>query len=169
MTWAHGKNFVTKSHRAAYPAISPLRPQESQQGRVVLVTGGSAGIGFSISKGFATASAATVIIAGRRESQLASSVAALEAEFPNTKFLTRQLDIADEASIEALFAWLADKNIVLDVLVLNAAQIGVEATELDQGHRQIWSDFVSNVRSYAIFADLFYHQAKHDPNKKLVR
>jgi hypothetical protein len=49
---------ITKTvHRDVYPAISPSRPELSQAGRVVLVTGGGTGVGHSIARSFVRASA----------------------------------------------------------------------------------------------------------------
>src|SRR5688500_11030595 len=44
---------TAKVHRHPYPAISPLKPDNSQKGKIVIVTGGGAGIGaVSFSKSF---------------------------------------------------------------------------------------------------------------------
>lgn len=38
-------SFTRKAHRDIYPAIDPHRPDHSQAGKVIIVTGASRGIG----------------------------------------------------------------------------------------------------------------------------
>lgn len=48
-----GSTFTKTIHKTTYPTIDPARPELSQAGRTVVITGGSAGIGFAIAQGFA--------------------------------------------------------------------------------------------------------------------
>ncbi|KPM44136.1 hypothetical protein AK830_g2471 [Neonectria ditissima] len=71
---------TSKIHRTVYPSISPSRPELSQAGRTVLVTEGSAGIGFAIAIAFGHAGADRVIIVGRDQSKLDESTKKLTQE-----------------------------------------------------------------------------------------
>lgn len=42
-------SFTQKAHRDVYPAIDPRRPELSQAGKVIIVTGASRGIGKLVS------------------------------------------------------------------------------------------------------------------------
>ena len=58
---------ITKTtHKEEYPSISTTRPELSQAGRIVLITGGGAGIGFFTAKAFIRANAAIILIVSRR-------------------------------------------------------------------------------------------------------
>src|SRR4051812_3096366 len=72
--------FTKITHHSPYPTISPTRPELSQAGKTVFITGGGTGVGFAIAKGFILASAATVIINGRRADVLEAAGAKLQNE-----------------------------------------------------------------------------------------
>lgn len=162
---------ITKTtHKAAYPAISPSRPELSQKGRVVYVTGGSAGIGFAICHAFAEADADTVILTGRREGRLNEAVATLSKEHPKTKFIGQVLDATDRPATEKAWAQLESDGIVIDVLVLNAAYVSTKhATMLELGYEEAWASWVGNVGANLDLIDRFYHQKKREAGRKLVR
>jgi hypothetical protein len=42
--------FTSKTHRDIYPAIDPTRPELSQAGKVVVITGASRGLGRLVRK-----------------------------------------------------------------------------------------------------------------------
>ncbi|KAF5369146.1 hypothetical protein D9757_011079 [Collybiopsis confluens] len=115
---------LTKTfHRDTYPGISPTKSSLSQKGKTVLITGGGGGIGFEIARSFAKASAARVIIIGRRSSVLDDAVKKLRGEFKKgTEFIARQGDIGSDDSVNALWEFVHSKNILVHVLVLNAVQ-----------------------------------------------
>ena len=52
------------------PATDPTRPELSLSGKVILITGGGAGIGVSMVEAFATAGAKDIVITGRRLDKL---------------------------------------------------------------------------------------------------
>jgi hypothetical protein len=163
-----GFSFTKRMHRSSYPAISPLRPELSQAGRVVLITGSSQGVGFYIARGFAEAGASIIIILGRREKLVNDAVSQLEKEYVDTKFLAFRVDIASTPDVETLWSCLERDGVVVDVLVLNAARISHPRPIMTAGREDTWADFVTNVKANLDLTELFYKQTLHDPNKKLV-
>ncbi|KAI2471042.1 NAD(P)-binding protein [Annulohypoxylon bovei var. microspora] len=153
------------AHRTSYPAISPLRPELSQAGKTVLITGGSAGIGYAIAQAFVQARAAKVIILGRRPSIVsaaASSLAQLAEETvgasSRTEVVGLECDMGSAAEAAALWARLAGEGTVVDVLVLNAASIPSTKPLLDMG-AELWTTYYDvNVRAQLDFAGRFYKQ-----------
>ncbi|MBN3300689.1 carbonyl reductase 1-like [Amia ocellicauda] len=87
--------------------------------KVAVVTGGNKGIGLSIVTGLCRAGyPGDVVLTARDEARGQAAVAALKAEGHTALF--QQLDICDQASVERLRDFLAQKYGGLDVLVNNA-------------------------------------------------
>jgi NAD(P)-dependent dehydrogenase (short-subunit alcohol dehydrogenase family) len=82
------------------------------RGKVVLVTGGTKGIGAGIARGFLAAGAA-VVVCGRSAPELLPEVDGARAEF-------LPADVRDVESLQALFAAVRKRHGRLDVLVNNA-------------------------------------------------
>ncbi|WP_274557231.1 SDR family oxidoreductase [Streptomyces spiramyceticus] len=81
-------------------------------GRVVVVTGGTRGVGAGIARAF-LAAGARVVVCARRPPEKAVEVGGLEAEF-------RPVDLRDAAAVRGFFAGVVDAYGRLDVLVNNA-------------------------------------------------
>ncbi|KAK8097046.1 hypothetical protein PG999_012990 [Apiospora kogelbergensis] len=81
-------------------------PELSQAGKNVLITGGGGGIGLHIAKAFLQASAAKVVVVGRRD---------------DSQVMGLQCDIAKSADVERVWGVLKTQGVHIDVLVLNAA------------------------------------------------
>ncbi|KAJ4483562.1 hypothetical protein J3R30DRAFT_1799355 [Lentinula aciculospora] len=98
-------NSLTSTyHRDPYPAISHTKPNLSQVGRTVLITGGGGGIGFEIARSFAKAGASKIIIIERRGALLDDAAGKLRDEFKDssTEFIPEQGDIGDDTSVNSL-------------------------------------------------------------------
>ncbi|KAL2271999.1 hypothetical protein VTJ83DRAFT_1370 [Remersonia thermophila] len=152
---------ITTYHKHPYPRISPHQPSLSQAGRTVVIVGGSAGIGFAIARAFIHASAATVIITGRRPSALADAVARLKTEVhSNGSTSVRGVvsDLADSEASAKLWDGLRDEGVVVDVLVLNAMAIGEAKPLLEAGVESVWKAFGTNVRGLLDYAERFEKQ-----------
>ncbi|KAI0446711.1 NAD(P)-binding protein [Xylaria telfairii] len=93
-----------------------------QTGRVFLVTGGYAGVGFELCK-ILYAHNATVCIAGRSESKAQSAITSIQGSAPSSKgqisFLP--LDLSDLSTIKPAIDTFTAQQQRLDVLVNNAA------------------------------------------------
>jgi NAD(P)-dependent dehydrogenase (short-subunit alcohol dehydrogenase family) len=92
-------------------------------GKVAIVTGGGAGIGYAIARAFAR-EGARVVIAGRTKETLTRSAAAIEEEF-GPRVLAIPADVADGADCERLIAAAVDQRGAVDILVNNAALFAV--------------------------------------------
>ena len=86
-------------------------------GRVAVITGGNAGIGFGIAKGLAAAGAA-IVIAGRRAEKNVEAARAIEAYKVNAAAL--ELDVSKEESCRAMVESTVRRFGRLDILVNNA-------------------------------------------------
>jgi NAD(P)-dependent dehydrogenase (short-subunit alcohol dehydrogenase family) len=157
-------NFTSVVHNDTYPSISPSRPELSQKGRTVLVTGATGNIGSAITKGFLQTHPARLIPVGRSREKLDGSVAELK-EYAKTVGATDTVisgyvaDLADTASIDALWKSLTDDGIIVDVLVHDAAVFNDGfKTLLEMGRTAVWDMFESNVRSTLWLVDHFSKQ-----------
>jgi len=87
------------------------------KGRVAVVTGGNGGIGLGMARGMAAAGAA-IVVAGRNREKSARAVTELEGL--GAQAVAIEVDVADEASVNALIRASAERWGRLDVLVNNA-------------------------------------------------
>ena len=86
-------------------------------GKVAIVTGGNGGIGLGMARGLAGAGA-RVVVAARNQTK--SEAAVRELEKLGGQPLALAVDVADEASVTALFRSTLDRCGRLDILVNNA-------------------------------------------------
>ncbi len=112
-------------------------------GRVAAVTGGGTGLGEAIARRFA-AEGALVVVSGRRR----EPIDAVAADIGGMAVVT---DVADEASVAALFAKTEQSHGRLDILVNNAGHGGgglmpVENMDIDEWDRT----FAVNVRGVVL-------------------
>lgn len=89
------------------------------KGKVVLVTGGSRGIGFAAVKGFLAAGAKVYFLSHYEETG-AKALAALKEINPDYEVMTKAIDLCDYKAIQELYKEIIAKWGRLDVLVNNA-------------------------------------------------
>ncbi|WAO90003.1 Hypothetical protein NCS54_00740900 [Fusarium falciforme] len=122
---------LTKCHKEPYPEISPKHPER-------------------------------VIILGRRPEKLDSAVVELvrEATFVGSPTVTegRVCDVSDLESSASFWDRLRDGGIVVDVLVLNAAAVGVIKPLVEIGRDNILKDFDLNFCTNLDFTECLYKQ-----------
>ena len=92
---------------------------KSQEGKVVIVTGGNAGIGYATVKGLAS-KGATVIIASRNQERVNEAIAKIKKLQPSAKVEGMVLNLSSFSSIDRFVAEVKRKYTKIDVLVNNA-------------------------------------------------
>jgi NAD(P)-dependent dehydrogenase (short-subunit alcohol dehydrogenase family) len=91
----------------------------SQEGQVVIVTGGNAGIGFGTVKALAS-KGATVIIASRNRERVGEAVAKVKLLQPDAKVEGMVLDVSSFSSIDGFVAEVRSRYGKVDILINNA-------------------------------------------------
>lgn len=151
--------FTTVYHRKPYPAIDPAAPQNSMQGRSILIAGATGGIGLAAAHAFLKASPAYITILGRRESALTAAVSELNAARPansSTKVIGKQCDIGNPVQVDALWAELKSERVQTDILILTAA--AMSTTSPTKRLQDMVPYFDMNVSASLRMADGFLEQ-----------
>jgi NAD(P)-dependent dehydrogenase (short-subunit alcohol dehydrogenase family) len=99
----------------------------SLQGKTVVITGGSRGIGLAAARLFAAEGAALALCA-RSEGPLLQAARALQSEY-GVPVLAATADILDDASIRAFIAQVEQRQGRIDVLVNNAGESSQRETD----------------------------------------
>ncbi|KAH8821895.1 hypothetical protein F5884DRAFT_769348 [Xylogone sp. PMI_703] len=161
-------SFTSTMHSKPYAAISPSNPALSQEGKTVLVVGGTKGIGHAIARSFGYASASKVIILGRDPEGTTSTATELQKKFDKTKteILGEVCDISDQSSIAALWSRLEQKGFIVDTLVLNAARFTHLGNLLEAGQSELRADLQTNFWAAMELVELFVKHIKQFPNGK---
>ncbi|KZL63701.1 short chain dehydrogenase [Colletotrichum tofieldiae] len=162
-----GFSFTNNVHKDPYPEISPFRTELSQAGKTVLITGGHTGIGFAIARAFAQASAHRIILVARRSSVVSSAASRLGTEFPKVPVIGRECDVSNLESVDVLWQSLAKEDILVDVVVLNAAKSSVKPI-LEAGKDTVWGEYLLNARANLDFTERLYKQPKSTGRPKAL-
>ncbi|KAK5064723.1 hypothetical protein LTR84_000557 [Exophiala bonariae] len=142
---------VTVWHNDTYDAIDPTRPELSQTGKIIVITGAGAGIGREVAAAFAQAGASTIHILGRTKSLLEETKQIVEKQNPGTNVVVHTADIVDEAAVTA-----AAKNIgSWDVIVANAGYIPSPETIESSDANEWWKTFEINIKGNYLFSRAF--------------
>lgn len=128
------------------------------KGKVAIVTGSTSGIGIGIARLYA-AEGAKVVICGRRAERGQEVVDEILYEGGEASY--HFMDVTDPESIEKLFADTYEKYGKIDILVNNAANVGLKDGRVDELTLEMWDDiFQSDMRGtfYATKCVLPYMQ-----------
>lgn len=119
-----GDTTLNVQNRSVYPAIDPrpLYAAQAYEGKVVLVTGASRGIGQEVSLQYARAGATLAIVA-RSEESLTETKDAILAAVPSTEVLVLAADVRDALSAELAVQAVLARFGRLDILISNAGAI----------------------------------------------
>lgn len=139
-------NFTKVTHRKPYPTIDVTRPELSQTGKTLLITGGATNIGLLIVKKFIEAGVARVIIVARRQNVLDDAAAQLREQYGDkTAILTEQCDQTNREAVKKLWLGLRNGGVEVDILVLNAATFSYAKPLLELGADEMRNAIETNV------------------------
>ena len=145
--------FVTSSaytphvYRDQYPSIDPKSPALSQEGKVIIITGASDGIGArGFAPQFARAKPKAIVLVGRNADKLRAVEDSLKKLSSEVECVSVPTDIASEASVASLFDVIEQKYGHADVLVNNAGMFQSTANIADADPAKWWLDFEVNVK-----------------------
>jgi dehydrogenase/reductase SDR family protein 12 len=114
-------------------------PSDALRGQVVVITGGSSGLGVCIAEGVGRAGA-TLELVGRNEEKGAGAVARLRRQGMTARF--RRADVSDLAQVRRLVDELSADHDRIHALVLNAGAVLHERTVTDDGLEVTWASMV---------------------------
>lgn len=135
--------------------------------KVAIVTGSTSGIGIGIAHEYA-AEGAKVIVCGRRVEKGQAVVDDISKEGGEASF--HVMDITDPSSIESLVADTAEKYGKIDILVNNAANVGLSDGRVDELTIEMWDAiFQSDLRgTFYIIKCVLPHMMKNENGGSIV-
>lgn len=95
-------------------------------GKTVLVTGSSQNLGYTIASEFAKAGA-RVVVHGSTQTKAEAARQQIQSEYKEAQIEAFAFDLGDDAQIDAAFSKLQEKHWMPDILVNNAAHLGLGA------------------------------------------
>jgi len=157
--------LVTKtSHRDPYNAISPSKPENSQEGKLIIITGGGAGIGAAAAKIWARAGAFGIVIAARSKERLEAVARELVAINSKLIVLAVPTDITIEKDVQNLYAQTQQKFGRHADVLMNVAGYLEEAKLIgEQNVDAWWKGFEVNLKG--LFS-MTHHYINSQPNSK---
>lgn len=148
-------SFTKEWHTTSYPSISPSQAALSLKGKVVLITGGGAGIGAHVTQSFAEAGASHIAILGRRQAVLEATASKVRTLYPATAIHAYAVDITDKGAVNAAFDSFVKAAGKIDVVVSNAAVGDVDPPIKDVDAESWFSRVESNIKGPLLLAQAF--------------
>ena len=127
-------SFTQTWHTDTYSAINPSRPELSLRSKKVVITGGGAGIGRSITEAFTLAGASHIAILGRTSAKLEETKQAIYESSTGVDITTHIVDVVDTEAVKqaatAIGAW--------DVLISCAGYLPEMVPVVDADVNEWW-------------------------------
>jgi NAD(P)-dependent dehydrogenase (short-subunit alcohol dehydrogenase family) len=153
-----GLNFVPTDRHDTYPYISPSN--FNLQGKHVLITGASKGVGRATAISYAKAGASCIALGARSDLSAAIKdvqTAAKDAGRPEPLVLALDLDVTSRRSVDAAAKVVAEKfDGRLDVLINNAGSLASFAGIPDTDPEEWWRDYEVSVKGTYLVTRAFW-------------
>ncbi|KAJ5288794.1 hypothetical protein N7478_001824 [Penicillium angulare] len=157
--------FTTKNYRVLYPAIDPTRPELSQKGKVIVITGASRGLGrLSFATSFAQAGASAIVLIGRSESGLVETEKLVLDINPAIKVLRFPLDVTDETAVNNAFKEITTQVGVPHVLINNAGKLAPLVSTVESNLDSWWNCHEVTVKGTFLVTKAFIKETGSSPS-----
>ncbi|KAL7806819.1 putative NADP(+)-dependent dehydrogenase [Trichoderma aethiopicum] len=110
-------SYTKVAHSTSYPAISPSSPALSTNGKVVLITGASGGIGRATAASYAVSGPRALILLGRRSDALAETEALVRSKNADVAVQTHKVDLCDAPAVRDVFNKVAAEFGGIDIVI----------------------------------------------------
>ncbi|KAF2716179.1 NAD(P)-binding protein [Polychaeton citri CBS 116435] len=150
--------YTEHIYRDVYPAIDPSLPAHSQQGKVIIITGGGTGIGVGMARAFAQANARAIVLVGRRKEKLDEALGLIQKAYPNVEILTYAASVVEEVSLHGLFQAIKSRFGTADVLVNNAGVQPAAEAIISSDPSAWWETLNTNLRGTYLTTRAFLKQ-----------
>ncbi|KAF9869265.1 hypothetical protein CkaCkLH20_13253 [Colletotrichum karsti] len=145
-------SFIKSEHFETYSGVSPTLLRDEFRGKTVLLTGGGSGIGTTMTRSFAEANVAKIILTGRTESTLVETSTGLRTDFPELEVSYYVASVSSPDQVAAIFAAI---EISPDVLVNNAGYLPEPGGFVEADLEDWWQAFETNVFGTAIMTQMY--------------
>lgn len=110
-------SYTRQTHSSTYPAINPTSSGLSTDGKVVLITGASGGIGRATASSFAASGPKAIILLGRRSEALAETARIIRSHHGNATVHTYQVELLNAPEVRSVFEKIVAEFGSIDILV----------------------------------------------------
>lgn len=110
-------SYTKVTHSTSYPAISPSSPALSTNGKVVLITGASGGIGRATAASYAVSGPRALILLGRRSDALAETAALVQSKNADVAVQTHTVELCDAPAVRDVFNKVAAEFGGIDIVI----------------------------------------------------
>uniref|UniRef100_A0ACD5WNH0 Uncharacterized protein n=1 Tax=Avena sativa TaxID=4498 RepID=A0ACD5WNH0_AVESA len=135
-------------------AAAPTADAKQAPQRLAVVTGGNRGVGLEVCRQLAD-QGVTVILTARDDKRGKDAVESIRRESNLSNIVFHQLDVQDDTSVASLAQYIENSYGKLDILVNNAAVIGVAADEEGLKALNIDTETWISGRAASLLKDVF--------------
>ncbi|KAL2850406.1 hypothetical protein BJX68DRAFT_255152 [Aspergillus pseudodeflectus] len=154
--FAKADQFTRDLYYDVYPSVDPSSELLSQNGKIILVTGASSGIGrHGIALSFAKAGTSVLILVGRNKHDLEAAAAEIHVVAPTVQTDIRVVDISNETQVKNTFLELREEYPRIDILVNNAGAGGSPLPLVEIDAERWWYNFEVNVKGTFLMTQQF--------------
>ncbi|KAL2840515.1 hypothetical protein BJY01DRAFT_249977 [Aspergillus pseudoustus] len=157
--------FTKKNYRDVYAAIDPTKPELSQVGKVVVITGATRGLGqLAFAASFARASAKAIALLGRSADALAETEKIIKGINATTEVHSIVVDVVDEVAVARAFDEIESRFGIPHVLINNAGVLGPLAPTADTDVASWWKTQEVNVKGTLLPTKAFLSKTGPNPS-----
>ncbi|KZT50614.1 NAD(P)-binding protein [Calocera cornea HHB12733] len=140
------EDLPVKHHQAIYPGIDPSKFRDSCEGKVVLITGASRGIGEATAYAFAECGGSLFLVS-RNQATIDETVKEITKRFPDTKVGTSVADVVQPEQVAEAIRKCIELFGKVDVVISNSGAMEVLGVKMaDQDPDVWWNIWEVNVR-----------------------